>query len=390
MDGPARSAITYTRSPDAFFQETKERTLMQRVGIQFILMLLVVSLPVDIGAQQRRGKGDEYTIQIAALMSEREARRLLTMKRLQGVEEIDIHREKTDAGTLHRIQIGRFPSKPKAEQAARDMKERGLITEYFITTINKTEIEEETALGETGEEANGAKPTVQPRTVVTPEPIPSPVPATPNQPTEKRNDLTPGLGDEVLKLAAKSVNAAATTAVTMAAFRNNENGYVYLRPRDWSAKDVGSSVLREEGSRSGEMFISAEAGAFISTAYRRFESTPDGYVDGGIAVKDITPENLIERMMGKLRKLPGVSDVNELRYSVRMTEGVERTEVALELKFRPSVNDQPVPFVVRAVLVRNSTGLLELIGFRQNVKTSGVDSLIEQTLSSVKLASTNN
>jgi cell division septation protein DedD len=375
---------------------------MKLIGIQLILILLALGLPIGAGAQEKqRSKGDEYTIQIAAMMSERDARRVLTMKRMQGMRDITLRREKTDAGMMHRVQIGRYATKAKAEQAARALKERGWITDYFITVIKKTYIEESADLSQWAPDDDNVVAIEQPRAVATPAPFSAPAPeaaappvlstAMPAAATETpastgpRPEAVPIPSEDVFRLAAKSLNAAVVMTSTMSAVRNNDYGYLYLRPRDWAARDVGSSVLREEGSRSGEMFISSEAGAFISTSYRRFELTPNGVLDGTVPVKDITPENLIERIMGKLRKLPGVSDVRDLRYSVRSMEGTERTEVTLELKFSPSVDDAPVPFIGRAVMMRNAAGVLELIGLRQNPGTANVDEIIDQTLSSIKL-----
>lgn len=378
---------------------------MKIKGIQLILIFLALGLPIGARAQEKqRSKGDEYTIQIAAMMSERDARRMLTMKRMQGMQNITLRREKTDAGMMHRLQIGRYPTKAKAEEAARTLKERGWITEYFVTVIKKTFIEETADVSRWVSDENDVVAVDQPRAVATPVPsssfvpeVSAPVPAKPAPASapaveietpasnETKPEAAPIPSENVFRLAAKSLNAAVVMTSTMSAVRNNDNGYLYIRPRDWAARDVGSSVLREEGSRSGEMFISSEAGAFISTSYRRFELTPNGVMDGTVPVKDITPENLIERIMGKLRKLPGVSDVRDLRYSVRSMEGTERTEVALELKFSPSVDDAPVPFVGRAVMMRNAAGVLELIGLRQTTSNANVDEILEQTLASIKL-----
>src|SRR5262249_9383843 len=149
----------------------------------------------------------------------------------------------------------------------------------------------------------------------------------------------------------------------------------------WRESSVDADALREEEALSGEIFVSPESEAFITSTYRSFKS---GF-DGTISTDEVTPEVLIEKLLRKIRRLPGVNEARETDRSVSVQKGFQRAEVGIEVSFRPTINDVSAPFVGRAVILRNSLGVFELIGLRQSLSTPATAKMIELSLRSAKL-----
>ncbi|MGH9839274.1 MAG: hypothetical protein ACREEM_10865, partial [Blastocatellia bacterium] len=193
------------------------------------------------------------------------------------------------------------------------------------------------------------------------------------------------VADDVLRLVARSADAV-TVAVRersngMVAFRSRESGYVYSRPRDWRERETTEEALHEERILSGELFIAPDATAFLSSGYRRFKEDYDGYVP----VRGLTPAVLIEKLMGKLRRLPGVHEARAIRHAESRKDGVERIEVELELSFRPAANEPAVPFVGQALVLRDALGVFELIGLRSRFGPASAARIIEKSISSATM-----
>jgi hypothetical protein len=196
-----------------------------------------------------------------------------------------------------------------------------------------------------------------------------------------RGDRAINLPYEILKLSARSVGAAtaelSAIAVNMAPFRSRNNEYTFSRPSDWRENAAGAGALREEQLLAGEMFVSPESDAFLSSGYRRITLRTSR--------DSITPEALIDRLLWKLRRLPGVDDARETTRTISIEKGILRAQVGLEVNFRPSLNDPPIPFLGRAVILRNPEGIFELIGLRQPVSPSSTAKLIDLALDSAVL-----
>jgi hypothetical protein len=350
-----------------------------RIQLGPILVALAGFLCAAVAAQDaRRG----FTIQIAAVSTEEDAAAIVAAKRAEKLDARIARLQPPGRAAVFRVRIGRFVTRQQAERAARELVARGSIAEFFITEAEASPPPAAAAaprnnvaqviLGGSSWSLFAAL-----REVARP-------PANPNV----------EIAGDVLKLVARSANAATDAMIERAnslkglsAFRHAANGYAYYRPQYWRESEVSVDTLREEKIRSGEMFVSPEAGAFLSSAWRTFEAGPDGLMDGAAPVSALTPEILIEKMMRKLRKLPGVSEARELRYSVLIKEGIERTEVELELTFRPNVDEPPLPFLGRAVLLRNAAGVFELIGLRQRQSAAIAAQLIDRAIASARLTS---
>lgn len=196
-----------------------------------------------------------------------------------------------------------------------------------------------------------------------------------------RADRSINLPYEVLKLSARSIGAASaklsSLAPAMEPFRGRNNAYAFSRPRDWRENKAGASALREEELLAGEMFVSPESGAFLSSGYRRLAASAPR--------ESIAPEALIDRLLWKLRRLPGVDDARETARKVSYEKGMLRAQIGLEVSFRPSLNDPPISFLGRAVILRNSEGVFELIGLRQSMSPANIARLIDRALDSATL-----
>jgi hypothetical protein len=315
-----------------------------------------------------------FTIQIAATESEELAEAMAAEKRKLGMAAVVSHRPiSAQSGPaakkpmMYRIQIGRFKSRELADAFARDLARRALIPEFFIAEIDPRDI-------------LSTGPPDSP-----PAPAPSPAKAVaPAEPEPARVSLA----ELVLPMVARSANAAAAEIreranryVGMTAFRSPNFGYGYYRPRMWLEGDVSPQALREEGLTAGETFISPETGAFLSAAYRSFKSNRDG----NVPVSALTPEALIQKLMSRLRRLPGVSDAREIQHLTTARNGIERVELEIELNFQPAVNSPRVPFLGRAVLLRNAAGVFELIGLRQRQSPPAAIQLLDRALESAAL-----
>lgn len=333
---------------------------------------LALLLFIDAGGLAQSARRP-FTIQISAMASEELAEAMAAEKRALGMAAVVSHRRQSGQSVpsgrpvIYRIQIGRFNSREMAEAFARDLARRALIPEFFIAEIDPRDII-----------STGRRDSTPP---------PTPEPAKAPAPTEA-SPARMGIAEVVLPMVARSANAAAAEIREranrysgMTAFRNPNFGYGYYRPRMWLEGEVSPQALREEGLTSGETFISPETGAFLSSAYRSFKSNRDGK----IPVNALTPEALIQKLMSRLRRLPGVSEAREMRRQTTMRNSIERVELEIELDFQPAVNSPRVPFLGRAVLLRNAAGVFELIGLRQRQSPPAAIQLIDRALESAAL-----
>ncbi|MFN0086374.1 MAG: SPOR domain-containing protein [Blastocatellia bacterium] len=333
-------------------------------GASFLLSLCLTLLCSDGLAQPARRS---FTIQIAAMASEELAEAMAAEKRGLGMAAVVTHRVQPGKPVIYRIQIGRFKFREQAEDFARDLARRALIPEFYITEVDSRDI-----LSTAGREAS---------------PLPPP-PAAAKPPARADPPSRESIAEAVLPMVARSVNAAAAEIREranrysgMTAFRHANYGYGYYRPRVWLEGDVSPQALREEGLTSGETFVSPETGAFLSSAYRNFRSNRDG----NVPVRAITPEVLVQKLMSRLRRLPGVSDAREGLHRTTVRDGVERVEMDIELSFQPAVNSPRIPFIGRAVLLRSAAGVFELLGLRQRQSPAAAIQMIDRALESAAL-----
>ena len=202
------------------------------------------------------------------------------------------------------------------------------------------------------------------------------------------HDQIPDLAEIVLPMVARSANAAtaemrerANRYAGMTAFRHPEFSYGYYRPRTWLEGEISPQALKEEGLTAGETYISSETGAFLSSAYRAFNRNRDG----NTPVNALKPETLVQKLMARLRRLPGVSEAREIQYRTAVRDAIERIEVEIELSFQPAVNSPKIPFLGRAILLRDDRGVFELIGLRQRQSPAAAIQLIDRALDSAAL-----
>jgi hypothetical protein len=328
--------------------------------MRVLFLSLILCLPAASRAQ-----GAAFTIQIAASPSEAEARAVAAEARARGVEVLIVRQ-----GNLYRIRVGSFASRQQAERAAREFVQRGRIAAFFVTRM------------ESGESALSPVDADRSWSLVNYAPMAAALREIAEKPAGPA-----GVADRVLRLAARSTDAAARAVRErsnrqMIPIRNRERGYAYNRPRDWRESETSAESLRQEGIAAGEMFVSPDAAAFLSSAFRSFQADFDGMTP----VRALTPEVLIEKLLGKLRRLPGVNGARAIAHRTMRKEGVERIELELELSFRPTANDSSEVFAGQAVVLRNDSGVLELIGMRRGRNSTGAaQRLLDQSLSSATL-----
>ncbi len=356
--------------------------MIGRGAVQFVSMTvaLVSCLLACTLAQQTLAK---FTIQIAAVPTEQEAETIAGRTRTAGIETALGYHEQPGREVVYRLQIGRFASRREAERAARELLRRGLITDFFITRaeeqkpISATERRDQTSRQDFAQKLEDDHSW----TMIAYEPVASAL----REIALARLQAKIEIAGDVLRLVARSADAAAIAvrerSSGMVAFRSREAGYAYSRPRDWHESETTGEALREERIQSGELFIAPDATAFLSSGYRRFKADYDGYVP----VSGLTPEVLIEKLMGKLRRLPGVHEARAIRHTETRKDGVERIEVELELSFRPAANEPAVPFVGQALVLHNARGVLELIGLRSRFGPASAARIIEKSISSAML-----
>jgi len=77
------------------------------------------------------------TIQVASFNDQAQANERVSWFRSKGVEARSVKVDIPGKGTWHRIQIGGFKSREEASNHANQLKSKGILQDFIVTTIGK-------------------------------------------------------------------------------------------------------------------------------------------------------------------------------------------------------------------------------------------------------------
>lgn len=79
-----------------------------------------------------------YTVQIAAVFTEGQSKKIMDYVQSQGVEGLYVvESQRTSGGKWYKIRFGKFPKKETAQQIAEDLMEKKIIKNYFVLSVVK-------------------------------------------------------------------------------------------------------------------------------------------------------------------------------------------------------------------------------------------------------------
>lgn len=109
--------------------------LIIRIGADHLICLLVILICCGIAQAQNRS----YTIQVASVETEQEARHLVEKLGIKSLEAYWLKAAVPGKGIRYRVRIGRFASQPDALKRGEQLREKGFINNFIITLYERAE-----------------------------------------------------------------------------------------------------------------------------------------------------------------------------------------------------------------------------------------------------------
>lgn len=318
-------------------------------------------------------QGASYTVQFEASPSKEEAEERVRQLKTKDVQAYIVKSFVPGKGTFYRVRAGLFSGQAEAKRFGAYLQQRGVITEFFVTTYEKPTEDTvaratppKTALAAAAKDQPLASQASQPKE--TPKyspPAANNIPAVSGKPAiappvnmtvySAANSAT---NNSAPKTAVGSVPATAPIATSappggFSRFQDSKVGYSFDYPSYWTGQPLTTQEANEQRVNAGAMFKSHEDAAFLNAIWNELD-------------KANNPESNNELIVEVILKSMASGEGTRLEETARRVEnqnGTIKTYLDLKAAFQTQGQTAPLDFLGKAVIVRASKGILLVVAF---------------------------
>lgn len=373
-------------------------------------LALVLTLFGLAGAQ-----GALYTVQIKASTNKAEAEEEVKQLKAKNISAYIVKSDVPGKGIFYRVRAGVFSNRDDAKRFGANLQQRGVVSDFFVTTYEKS----------TDEVASRPAPTGPPPTKATAKANPpaatlgeDPRPTRPV--TQKRPDNAtlknapsdaPGsdsaAGDRPITGA--RINPPANSATNSAAnsptrstpasaknpglsasvgeapastppsgflrFRDPKIGYSFDYPDYWTGQPLSDKEANEQRMNAGAMFSSQKDSAFISAIWNELDKA-----------NNLANENdlIVDVILRSMSASDGISKLEETARRVENRDGLIKTYLDLKAVFQTQEQSAPLDFLGKAVIVRASRGILLVATFYSKDTAPNIAAAVDKIIASAR------
>ena len=385
--------------------------LLHRLFFPLALVLILFGLA---GAQ-----GALFTVQIKASPNRAEAEEEVRQLKAQNISAYIVKSDVPGKGTFFRVRAGVFSSRNDANKYGANLQQRGVISEFFVTTYEKAADEVASRPAPTGPPPAKAKPNQPAPNSATGE-APAPVrPATQKRPDSANLNNAQGDAPSPDSAASKpttvartnpTVNPAPANSATNSAantptrpaptpandpglkasvgeasastppsgflrFRDPKIGYSFDYPDYWTGQSLSDKEASDQRMNAGAMFSSQKDSAFISAIWNELDKA-----------NNLSNENdlIVDVILRSMSASDGISKLEETARRVENRDGLIKTYLDLKAVFQTQEQSAPLDFLGKAVIVRANRGILLVATFYSKDAASNVSAAADKIISSAR------
>ncbi|MGE0129596.1 MAG: SPOR domain-containing protein [Blastocatellales bacterium] len=355
-----------------------------------LFSLIVVLLLSGLALAQ----GVSYTVQFEAAPTKEEAEEKVRQLKTKDVQAYIVKSFIPGKGTFFRVRAGLFSGQAEAKRFGAYLQQRGVISEYFVTTYEKPS--EDTVARATpaktvpapAAKEQSVKPQA-PQANETPRYSQSAsgnVPAISGKPaTGSPVNLTvyspsnSAANNSAPKTAVGGVAAMAPAATPappggFSRFQDPKVGYSFDYPTYWTGQPLTAQEANEQRVNAGAMFKSHEDAAFLNAIWNELD-------------KANNPESNNELIVEVILKSMASGEGTRLEETARRVEnqnGLIKTYIDLKAAFQTQGQNTPLDFLGKAVIVRASKGILLVVAFYSKDAPPNAASAADKIIASVR------
>lgn len=339
------------------------------------LIILVASL-LQVLAQ-----GRPLAVQLEALASQEAALRRVVELKESGVEAYLVRSEIPGKGVLFRVRVGKFSTTAAARRMGQELQSRNLASDFFVTAwespYSGSDATEQVAKIETKPLAAPTVTTARPSTT-TRETAPArgagpgreapaaTAPTRQNVPAARATTASP----------ARTAPAPVTAARTYVRFTDPSIGYSFEHPQSWEGGVLASREANEQNINAGALFRSSPDRSFLNVIWNQLDQANS---------PDHDNDMIVELILRSMSSGDGTREMKETARRVVNANGQVRTYLDLRAKFDLPGNSSNLDFSGKAVIVRNTRGILLVVTFYSKAAPTDVPEVVDRILASVTL-----
>ena len=350
--------------------------------MKFSPFLIVVLLLLAVSAY---GQTARFTVQLEASPALDVAQEKVKKLRESGVEAYIVRSEVPGKGTFYRVRVGIFDSLAEAKKFGAVLQNQRKIRDFYAAPYERPQAD---LIGTVKEQPKQVEPVkVQPKPIVK-ETAPVKTesktaniavtnpPAATAKPTPN-----PGVesipGKAAVSTPVKPVTPAtpATPGLNLVRFQDATVGFSFERPQAWEGGPLDSKEIQDQKVNAGAFFKSYQDSAFINAIWNNLE-------------KANSPENdndlIVELIIKSMASGDGTEQMLETARKVVSENGVIKTYIDLNARFKTQGQDAPLDFLGKAVIVRAGKGILLVVTFYSKNGPPHVSGLADRIIASVQ------
>jgi len=327
-------------------------------------------------------QGVNYSVQFEAAPTKEEAEEKVRQLKAKNVSAYIVKSLVPGKGTFYRVRAGNFSNQNEAKKFGANLQQRGVISEFFVTTYEKPNEEiaaasapkgqpQVKATSKTNQPASNNLPVTASRSIINSPGNPTTNPAA-NSPTNSANN--PGLKSPVGGVPATAAPSVPGPPSGFSRFQDAKIGYSFDYPEHWTGQPLTDREASEQRVNAGAMFISQKDAAFLNAIWNELD-------------KANNPANENDLIIEVILKSMSSGDGTKLEETSRRVEnqnGLIKTYLDLKAVFQTQGQTAPLDFLGKAVVVRTSRGIMLVVAFYSKDAPSNASSAADRIIASVR------
>jgi len=328
-------------------------------------------------------QGASYTVQFEAAPTKEEADEKVKWLKAKDVQAYVVKSFVPGKGAFYRVRAGLFSSQAEAKKFGAYLRQRGVISDFFVTNYEKP-AESNVAGGVPAKAGAALAPKEQSVKTQAPKPVqtvsntvttPASRPAASSSFNSSANAANnPGTTAAVGGVPAVAPPSTSAPPSGFSRFQDSKAGYSFDYPNYWTGQPLTVQEANEQRVNAGAMFKSHEDAAFLNAIWNELD-------------KANNPEGNNELIVEVILKSMASGDGTRLEETARRVEsrnGVIKTYLDLKAAFQTQGQNAPLDFLGKAVIVRASRGILLVVAFYSKEAPSNAAIAADKIIASVR------
>jgi SPOR domain len=303
---------------------------MMRVLHRSFFSLAIALLLFGLAGAQ----GATYTVQFKASPTREEAEEEVRQLKAKNVSAYIVKSDVPGKGVFYRVRAGVFPNQSVAKRFGANLQQRGVVSEFFVTTYEKPADEVASAATLKSAQIN---PSVNPATNPKASSSTGAVNSAPNLANNRRLSASEG--------------AAPTSAPPsgFVRFQDPKIGYSVDYPDYWTGQPLSDKEASQQRMNAGATFSSEKDAAILNVIWNELDRA-----------NNPTDENdlIVNVILNSMSSTDGVSKLEETARRVENRNGLIKTYLDLKAGVQIQGQSAPLDCLAKSVIIRASRGIL--------------------------------